>query len=119
MLEPPFNKHVALERLGGDEELLREFVRSVFAEIPDMLNEIRQALASNDASEAHRIAHGIKGMLATLEAKPAMKAAAKIEHLAAEGRSADASNTMYELKNELDRLSKETEASLHCAPLDL
>lgn len=119
MLEPSINKQVALERLGGDEDLLREFVKGVFAEIPDMLNEIRSALASNDVSEAHRIAHGIKGMLATLEARPAMKAAAKIEHLTAEGRSDEASDAMPDLTRELDRLSKETEASLHCAPLDL
>lgn len=109
---------VALERLGGDEGLLREFIKSVFAEVPEMLSAIRKALAGGQAGEAHRIAHGIKGMLATLEARPATLAAADVEQLSAKGRIADAENATDRLALELDRLAKATDEPAQCSGID-
>ena len=52
---------VALERLGGDEELLREVARLFLDEYPMLINEIRSAAAVMDASALERAAHSMKG----------------------------------------------------------
>ena len=63
-MEIPLDKAVAVERLGGDENLFREFARSVLEEVPNLLANLRCALAESRLDDAHRTAHGLKGMLA-------------------------------------------------------
>src|SRR5688500_8866550 len=104
MAADPIDKSVAVARLGGDETLFRDFARSVLAESPGMLAEIRDALACGRFEEAHRAAHGLKGMLATLEARPATAAAAEIEKLSREQDAARAATETDRLSAELDRL---------------
>ena len=55
------NSAVALERLGGDEELLREVARLFLEEYPVLLLEIRQAVAAQDAEALQRAAHSLMG----------------------------------------------------------
>lgn len=104
MAADPIDKPVAVARLGGDESLFRDFARSVLAESPGMLAEIRDALADGRFEEAHRTAHGLKGMLATLEARPATAAAAEVEKLTKEQDAAGAATETDRLSVELDRL---------------
>lgn len=119
MAANPIDKSVAVARLGGDESLFRDFARSVLAESPGMLAEIRDALACGRFEDAHRTAHGLKGMLATLEARPATSAAAEVEKLTKEHDASRAATEVDRLADELDRLLAavgETASSSPTAP---
>ena len=104
MTADPIDKPVAVARLGGDESLFIDFARSVVDESPGMLHEIRHSLAGGRIDEAHRMAHGLKGMLATLEARPATAAAAEVERLTKVGDMTAAAVQTDRLAVELDRL---------------
>ena len=101
---PPYMREIALERLGGDAALLAEFLESVLDDAPGMMSQLRSALATGDTETAHRLAHGLKGMLATLEARPATEAAAEIEELTKTGDPA-AITVADRLELELERLA--------------
>ena len=104
--EHPIDRRIALDRLGGDERIFHEFVESVLEEIPRMLAEIRSALREGRHEEAHCAAHGLKGMLATLEARPATAAASEVETLSKAGRTSDAEQAANRLTRELERLTR-------------
>lgn len=104
MRDAPIDLPVAIARLGGDRGLLFDFARSVLDEAPTMREEIQSALSSEDFARAHLTAHGLKGMLATLEALPAAAAAGDIERLSHEQRLVEANEAVHRLCAELDRL---------------
>ncbi|MCX6604985.1 MAG: Hpt domain-containing protein [Acidobacteria bacterium] len=80
------NGAVALERLGGDEELLREVARLFLEEYPGLLLEIRQAVAARDADALQRAAHSLKGSVSNFGADAAYNAAFVLEMM---GRTRD------------------------------
>lgn len=80
------NSAVALERLGGDEELLREVARLFLEEYPGLLLEIREAVAARDADALQRAAHSLKGSVSNFGADAAYNAAFVLEMM---GRTRD------------------------------
>lgn len=107
---PSFNRVVALERVGGDEELLREVVQIYLAEYPGLLDAIRQAVATRSAEGLHRSAHTLKGSLATMGAEAAAALAFALE---AKGRNSELSGVLekfQELEAELMRLQTDLDA---------
>ena len=83
------NSAVALERLGGDEELLREVARLFLDEYPALLVEIREAVAARDANALQRAAHTLKGSVSNFGADAAYNAAFVLEMM---GRTRDLTN---------------------------
>ena len=77
---------VALERLGGDEELLREVAGLFLDEYPMLMNEIRTAAASRDADALQRAAHSMKGSVSNFGADGVYQAAFLLEK---KGRAGD------------------------------
>ena len=77
---------MALERLGGDEELLQEVAQLFLDEYPSLMSEIRQAAQSGDAHRLERAAHSLKGSIANFGVDPAVQAALTVERI---GRSGD------------------------------
>jgi two-component system sensor histidine kinase/response regulator len=73
------DRSAALERIGGDEELLREIAGLFLAEYPTLMQDIRLALESGDAEALERNAHSLKGSVANFEARPAVEAALTLE----------------------------------------
>lgn len=104
--ELPIDRRAALARLGGDERIFDDFLDSVLSDSPRMLAEIRSALKGGRNDDAHCTAHGLKGMLAMLEARPATAAAYDVEQLTQKGKNAEASFATERLAAELDRLVK-------------
>jgi CheY-like chemotaxis protein/HPt (histidine-containing phosphotransfer) domain-containing protein len=76
----------ALDRLGGDRELLAELAGLFCEEGPRLLGEAEQALAAGDAAAAQNAAHQLKGLLAQFCAADAREAAWQLE---LEARRAD------------------------------
>ncbi len=77
---------VALERLGGDEELLQEVAQLFLDEYPTLMSEIQQAVAAGNARRLERAAHSLKGSVANFGADVAVQAALALEKI---GRSGD------------------------------
>ena len=78
------DRAMALARVGGDVELLKEIGALFLDEYPRALDDIRHALATGDASLLERAAHGLKGSVANFGARPAVDAAFQLEQF---GRS--------------------------------
>jgi two-component system, sensor histidine kinase and response regulator len=76
-----WDKVEALERLGGDEELLRELCQIFLNESPKLLNELRRAIGEADSLGVMRAAHGLKGELGYLGAAKATQAARELEDM--------------------------------------
>ena len=77
---------VALERLGGDEELLREVAGLFLDEYPMLMDEIRSAAQARDADALQRAAHSMKGSVSNFGADGVYQAAFALEK---KGRSGD------------------------------
>ena len=77
---------VALSRVGGDRDLLREVVDLFLGDYPDTLNKIRAAVSTRDANALEHHAHSLKGSVSTFGAKYAFDAALALER---KGRSGD------------------------------
>lgn len=77
-----FDRHAALRRFGGDEQILTEILQSSCTDIPPALAALEQALTTHSASDARLYAHTIKGVAANISAEPLRQLAAQAEQLA-------------------------------------
>jgi PAS domain S-box-containing protein len=94
----------ALERVGGDTELLRELVDVFLGDCPRLWHNIEEALAKGDARQLARAAHTLKGSVSTLGARTAREAAAQLELQGRNGDLSSAARTVARLDGELQRL---------------
>lgn len=90
----------ALDRLGGDEELLRELCGIFLAESPKLLQKLRQAIAESDPGGMMRAAHSLKGELGYLGAEVAVQAARKLEDMGHEKNLSNAAEVFALLERE-------------------
>lgn len=74
-----FNRNLALDRVGGDEELLREVAQLFLQEYPSLLCQLEEAVAHDDAGRVMETAHTMKGSLATLGAEAGTQIALQLE----------------------------------------
>jgi len=81
---PVWVKTEALERLDGDEELLRELCHIFLQESPRLLAKLQKAVAASDAEAVQRAAHSLKGEVSYLAASNTAQAARRLEEM---GRS--------------------------------
>jgi len=84
----PWNKTEALNRIGGDEELLQELCQIFLDESPKLLQKLRQAVTDGDSEGVMRAAHSLKGESSYLGASATSQAARQLEEM---GRSKDLS----------------------------
>jgi two-component system, sensor histidine kinase and response regulator len=76
----------ALERLGGDEQLLREVVAIFLEDLPKHVASLRQAVAQGDAEVLAKTAHSLKGELGYLGISELSQKAHELEEM---GRKRD------------------------------
>jgi HPt (histidine-containing phosphotransfer) domain-containing protein len=74
-----FNRNVAMDRVGGDEDLLREIAGLFLSEYPKLMDEIHQSVIDGNADRMHQAAHTLKGSLGTLGADAAYPVALELE----------------------------------------
>jgi len=74
-----FDQNKALEQMGGNQEMLDNFLSQFRNEQADAVDRIIAALDERDAETAHRLAHTLKGMAATLGAEVLRDSAARLE----------------------------------------
>ena len=74
-----FNRNLALDRVGGDEDLLREVAQLFLQEYPSIMGQLEEAVARDDAGRVMEAAHTMKGSLATLGAEAGTQIALQLE----------------------------------------
>jgi len=102
----------ALERVGGDQELLEEIARIFLEQHPAALEQIRQAIAAVDGAVLEKKAHLLKGAVANFEAPRAADAAFRLEKAARVGDWQAAQAAFGELAAALEKVVGELTAFL-------
>ena len=102
-----FDQEQALERMGGDQDLLREVAALFLEDAPNMMKAVSDALAKADASALERAAHTVKGCVANFGAKPAFEAALELE-MAGRKRDLQEAGRLWErLRDAIGQLTPE------------
>lgn len=80
MIEPyVLNRHLILERLGGDEEIFTVMIDMYLQDVDNYCNNLENLLQAGDAVALQREAHTVKGLLATFADEPGAQAAYRLE----------------------------------------
>ncbi len=104
------DESVALSRVGGDVELLREVIGLFLDDYPQSLEMIRDAVARGDQSGLERHAHSLKGSVSTFGAQEAFDAALALEKQGRTGDLAAAADGLRRLEHALMTLRPGLEA---------
>jgi HPt (histidine-containing phosphotransfer) domain-containing protein len=98
-----------LDRVGGDEDLLREITAIFVEEYPQLLQEIEAAIRDRSAVRLERAAHTLKGSVSNFGAQAATEAAYRLETLGRQGKLEQAEEALPDLLSEFVQL----ESALH------
>src|SRR5580692_1906900 len=107
--EALFDKAVALSRVGGDVELLKEIAVLFLDDYPKSLDELREAVKSRDAKRVERTAHGLKGSVSNFGAGPAVDAALQLETMGRAQKLVEEQQVLHSLELALAALRTELE----------
>ena len=84
--ENELDLQLALARVGGDKQLLREIAVLFIEDCPRAFAEIQEAVILGDAAKLENAAHALKGSVANFGARDAVEAAFCLEKM---GRAKD------------------------------
>jgi CheY-like chemotaxis protein/HPt (histidine-containing phosphotransfer) domain-containing protein len=93
----------ALAAVGGDEELLRDVIKTFLDETPGQLKSIAQAIESGDAAVVGRGAHTVRGALRFLGAESAVSKAQALEEASRDLRPIEARQLLAQLAGEMEQ----------------
>jgi two-component system, sensor histidine kinase and response regulator len=99
-----WNRSAALERIAGDEDLLRELCQIFLEESPKLLNKLSKALSEGDAEALTKAAHSLKGEASYLGAEATSQAAKRLEQIGREKQLSRAIEEFETLERELAAL---------------
>ena len=99
---PPFDIPAALARANGKPALLRKMLLTFGEQFKCAASQLRQQIAEEKTGEASRLAHSLRGVAATLEAKELATAAANIEQALREGQTQGLDDLIGTLEGALD-----------------
>lgn len=102
-----FNRSLALDRVGGDEDLLREVAQLFLQEYPSLMGQIEDAVARADAGRVMETAHTMKGSLATLGAEAGTQIAFQLESMGRHRTLSGSHETCQALADQLTELKSE------------
>jgi two-component system, sensor histidine kinase and response regulator len=98
------NKAALLARVGGKEDRMGRIINVFLNESSKLLEEMREAIASGDASQLKRPAHSLKGAVGIFDIPAASEAAQKLESLGSTGNLTGAEEAFFELETAINRL---------------
>ena len=110
MTTKTLDRDVALSRVGGDTELLREIANLVLENYTAWLGELHEAVGRGDAHAVERTAHGLKGSVANFGAQAVVEAALKLENVGRSRDLTDVSASLQALETALADLRPELES---------
>ena len=95
----------ALERLGGDEEFLKELLHELVDQFDQNFDEIKHAISSKNYDELRSLSHSLKGASANLNVTRMASHFLKLEDLG-DSQKIDGAEKLLELvandRNELE-----------------
>ena len=104
------DREVALTRVGGDPDLLKEIAGLFLDNYRDWLGELRRATALGDAQMVERTAHGLKGSVANFGARDAVAASLSLETLGRNRNLTGAAESLAALESALETLRGDLES---------
>jgi len=99
-----WNRAEALNRIGGDQELLQELCDIFLEESPKLLEKLRQAITDGDTDGVMRAAHSLKGESSYLGAGGTSQAARQLEEMGSKKDLSRAGDTFAVLEREVASL---------------
>jgi PAS domain S-box-containing protein len=96
----------ALARMGGDLNTFREVAGMFAADAPELLGELRAALAEEAPLQLSRAAHALKGALGYLGARVPGELAQTLEAMGKSGDLVAAREVLAALQGEIERLER-------------
>jgi PAS domain S-box-containing protein len=102
--QEPIDIASAMERAGGNVELLKEMMALFLEELPMLMTTLREAVMAGDAKATERAAHKLKGCEGNFSAYPASEAATKLEVTGRDGSLSGAGPVLAKLEKEIARL---------------
>jgi CheY-like chemotaxis protein/HPt (histidine-containing phosphotransfer) domain-containing protein len=85
------------------DEIARKVLRSFLATAEGTLDELEQALTTNQTADACRHAHSLKGAAANISAEPVRRKASEVEQLLKNGAHAAAASNLLPLRLQVAR----------------
>jgi two-component system, sensor histidine kinase and response regulator len=104
------DREVALARMGGDHELLKEIANLFLENYQQWLGELRLATVRGDAKMVEQTAHGLKGSVANFGASNAVEASLNLENLGRNRDLAGAAESLAALEAALETLRGDLES---------
>lgn len=101
-----YNREEVLERLDGDEELLREVVDLFLEQSRHQIRELQAALAAGEPAQIRHQAHSLKGAAAGLGAQALSHTAAQLELAGKKGELKEVPELLRALEKELERFQQ-------------
>ena len=94
-----------MERLEGDEELLREQMQFFLDESPDLMDQILESLDEEKQEQVRMAAHRLKGLAGTVDGGELCVIANRVEQSSASGSLDEVTEVIDELASALTRLT--------------
>jgi PAS domain S-box-containing protein len=101
------DESLALSRVGGDVDLLKEVVELFLDDYPATFEKIKGAVTSRDATALEHHAHSLKGSVSTFGANRAFEAAFTLEKQGRSGDLTGAPDGLLQLEQALEALRPE------------
>ena len=105
--ENALDRKLALSRVGGDKELLREIAVLFVEQCPGALAEIQDAVTRGDAARLENAAHALKGSVANFGARDAVEAAFRLEQMGRTNQMREAEEMLRKLEGALSAVCRE------------
>ncbi|MDY6986575.1 MAG: Hpt domain-containing protein [Thermodesulfobacteriota bacterium] len=99
-----FDANEALDRVAGDQDLLKEIAQLLVQQLPNQIKQIQEGIDSNNAQAVLEAAHSLKGSVGNFSARRAYDAAYRLEQMGREGGLTGAGAALVDLRQELDAL---------------
>jgi HPt (histidine-containing phosphotransfer) domain-containing protein len=99
--ENALDRQLALARVGGDQQLLREIAVLFIEDCPRAFARIQEAIARGDAAKLENAAHELKGSVANFGAREAVEAAFRLEQMGRTNELSEAEGKLRELESAL------------------
>ncbi len=102
-----FDKNSALDRVGGDLDLLIELAGMFMEDCPNIVSQIEGAVESGDADTLYRSAHTLKGAVGNFSAQATFDAAYELEMKGRNNELDGSKKALDSLKQQLSLLEPE------------
>jgi HPt (histidine-containing phosphotransfer) domain-containing protein len=104
---PAVNLPELLLRVDNDLNFLRELIEIFKKDFPERLQQLQIYVAQKDMNSVETASHGLKGMLSNLSAARAATAAARLERMGREAKTAGLPEVLALLEHEVKNLLPE------------